>query len=275
MKTTWEHKKRVGMFVTLGIVTVCFSIFFIGGSRVFRSQYDLKAHFTQIQGLTDGSVVSLSGIKIGNIEGIEFIPNQSTVEITMRIDKLFASKITKGSQIEIRTQGALGDKYLFITPGPIENPPLAENTIVPNAPNTDILSVLSEKGERAATIFDILEDLHKITQSLLIENRMAKIPAQTELALKQMTQTLAETTKLLQDIRGQGEDNSPSKVANVIDKLDKILGKLERGEGSLGALINDTTVHDQLKSLLGGQDATHQTRSLLRTSIKHQEERAQ
>lgn len=275
MKTTWEHKKRVGMFVTLGIVTVCFSIFFIGGSRVFTSQYDLKAHFTQIQGLTKGSVISLSGIKVGNIEGVEFIPNQSTVEVTMRIDKQFASKITHGSQIEIRTQGALGDKYLFITPGPIVSPSLPENTILPNAPNTDLLSVLSEKGERAITIFDILDDLHKITQSLLLENRMARIPAQTEQALKQMTQALAETTKLMQDLRGQSEGTPPSKVASVIDKLDKILGKLEKGEGSLGALINDTTVHDQLKNLLGGQDSTHQTRSLLRTSIKHQEEQPQ
>lgn len=272
MKTTWEHKKRVGIFVTVGLITVCLSIFFIGGSRVFKSQFFLKAQFPQIQGLTSGSVVSLSGIKVGNIENVEFIPNQNSVEVTLKIDKEFSTKITKGSLIEIRTQGALGDKYLFITPGPIDSTPLTENTVIPTAPNTDILSVFSEKGDRAATIFDILEDLHKITQSLLLENRMAKIPAQTEAALRQMTQTLSEATKLLQDVRGQSEAGSPSKVAGVIDKLDKILGKLERGEGSLGALINDTTVHDQLKNLLGGQDTSQQTRSLLRTSIKHQEE---
>jgi phospholipid/cholesterol/gamma-HCH transport system substrate-binding protein len=272
MKTTWEHKKRVGVFVTLGVVTVCLSIFFIGGSEIFKSQYDLKAQFSQIQGLTEGSVVSLSGIKVGNIENVEFIPNQSTVEVTMRIEKVFSKKITQGSQIEIRTQGALGDKYLFITPGPTENQPLPENTVIPNAPNTDLLSVLSEKGERAATVFDILEDLHKITQSLLLENRMAKIPAQTELALKQMTATLSEATKLLQDLRGVKDAQGQTKIASVVDKLDKVLTKIENGEGSLGALINDTTVHDQLKNMLGAQNASQQTRSLLRTSIKHQEE---
>jgi phospholipid/cholesterol/gamma-HCH transport system substrate-binding protein len=275
MKTTWEHKRRVGIFVTLGIVTVCLTIFFIGGSQVFKSQYGLKARFTQIQGLTDGSVVSLSGIKIGNISKIDFIPRQNAVEVTMSIDREFSEKITQGSLIEIRTQGALGDKYLFITPGSIENPPIAADSILPNAPNTDLLSVLSEKGERAATVFDILDDLRKITQSLLIDNRMAKIPAQTELALKQMTIVLGETTKLLQDFRGQTNLGAPSKVANVIDKLDKVLGKVERGEGSLGALINDTAIHDQLKSLLGGQNSSQSTRSILRTSIKHQEQHAQ
>ncbi len=275
MKTTWEHKKRVGMFVTLGIITVCLSIFFVGGSRVFKSQYELKARFGQIQGLTNGSVVSLSGIKIGNIEKVEFIPHQNSIEVTMKIDKEFTEKITTGSQIEIRTQGALGDKYLFIIPGAIENPPLSENSLIPNAPNTDLLSVLSEKGDRATTIFDILDDLHKITQSLLLENRMAKIPAQAEGALKQMNVTLSEATKILHDFRGEGDGKSPSKISSIVDRLDKILGKLERGEGSLGALINDTTVHDQLKNLLGGPDSTHQTRSLLRTSIKHQEGQSQ
>lgn len=100
---------------------------------------------------------------------------------------------------------------------------------------------------------------------------MAKIPAQTEQALNQLTVALNEATKLLQDVRGQSSMGSPSKVANVMNKLDRILGKIENGEGTLGALINDSTVHNKLKILLGGQDAAQQTRSILRTSIKHQE----
>lgn len=271
MKTTQEHMKSVGIFVTLGIVIVCLSIFFIGGSELFKSQSSLRAHFPQIQGLTTGSVVSLSGIKIGNITEISFIPNQSSVEVIMSIEKTFSSKITTGSHIEIRTQGALGDKYLFITPGPINNPPVPEGDILPTAPNTDILSVLSEKGDRAATIFEILDDLHKITKSLALENRMAKIPLQTEIALKQLTLFLNEATETMQDLRGTNSPDSNSKLTSVINKLDKVLGKIERGEGSLGALINDTTIHDQLKALLGGQNTSQQARSLLRTSIKHQE----
>lgn len=271
MKTTREHKKRVGIFVTIGIIVICLSIFFIGGSALFKPQFELKAQFSQIQGLTEGSVVSLSGIKVGNVHKIDFIPQKNTVELTLKLEESFRSKITEGSTIEIKTQGALGDKFLFIVPGSVDKAPLAEGSVLPTAPNTDLLSVLSEKGERATTLFDILEDLHAITQSLLQENRMAKIPAQTEQALNQLTVALNEATKLLQDVRGQSSMGSPSKVANVMNKLDRILGKIENGEGTLGALINDSTVHNKLKILLGGQDAAQQTRSILRTSIKHQE----
>lgn len=271
MKTTWEHQKRVGIFVVLGLLTICLSIFFIGGNEVFKSKLQLKARFPQIQGLTTGSVVSLSGIKVGNIDDVNFISNQNSVEVLLRIDQEFATKITEGSQIEIRTQGALGDKYLFITPGPIENSPLKKDALIPNAPNSDLLSVLSEKGDRAAAVFDILDNIQKITQSLLLENRMAKIPAQTEQVLLQMSQSLAESQKLLSDLRGPDSTGASSKMSRIMDKVEKIVNKIDRGEGSLGALINDTSVHDQLKNLLGAQSTSQQTRSLLRTSIKHQE----
>jgi len=271
MKTTWEHQKRVGIFVALGLLTICLSIFFIGGNEIFKTKFQLKARFPQIQGLTKGSVVSLSGIKVGNIKDVNFITNQNSVEVILRIDQEFAAKITEGSQIEIRTQGALGDKYLFITPGPIENSPLAIDAILPNAPNSDLLSVLSEKGDRAAVVFDILDNLQKITKSLLLENRMAKIPAQTEQVLVELSQTVLESQKLLKDLRGSDSSGNSSKMSRIVDKVEKIVDKLERGEGSLGALINDTTIHDQLKSLLGAQNSSHQTRSLLRTSIKRQE----
>jgi phospholipid/cholesterol/gamma-HCH transport system substrate-binding protein len=152
---------------------------------------------------------------------------------------------------------------------------MAEGSMIPAAPESDLLSVLNNKGDRASTLFDILDNLHQITQSLLAENRMAKIPMQTEAALKQLNQTLTEATLTLRELRGQATNNNESKLAGVVTKLDRILGKIEKGEGSLGALINDSAVHDRLKNLLGTQDAAHQTRSLLRTSIKHQEDRSQ
>lgn len=271
MKTTWEHQKRVGIFVAIGLFTLCFSIFFIGGNEIFKSKFQLKARFTQIQGLTNGSVVSLSGIKVGNIQDLNFLSSENTVELTLRIDQLFANKITQGSVIEIRTQGALGDKYLFITPGPIDNKPLEVGSVIPSAPNTDLLSVLSEKGDRATAVFEILDNLQKITHSLLLENRMAKIPAQTEQVLLQLSQNLTESVKLIKDLRGQDSNSNSSKISRIVDKVEKIIDKLERGEGTLGALINDSSIHDQLKSLLGTQNTTHQTRSLLRSSIKQQE----
>lgn len=275
MKTTWEHQKRVGIFVAIGLVIICLSIFFIGGNEIFKSTTPFKAHFSQIQGLTTGSVISLSGIKVGNIQDLNFISHQNAVEVTFTIDQEFSSKITEGSQIEIRTQGALGDKYLFITPGPVENKPLAENSLIPAAPQTDLISVLSEKGDRAAVLFEILENLQKITQSLVLDNKLAKIPAQTEKVLLQLSQSLTESHKLLRDLRGPDPTDSSSKIARIVDKAERIMNKLERGEGSLGALINDSSLHDQLKNLLGAQNPSQQTRSLLRTSIKQQENQAQ
>jgi phospholipid/cholesterol/gamma-HCH transport system substrate-binding protein len=50
------------------------------------------------------------------------------------------------------------------------------------------------------------------------------------------------------------------------------MGKLDRGEGTLGALINDPSVHNQLKAMLGGSPRKNHVKSLLRTSIEKEED---
>ncbi len=62
--------------------------------------------------------------------------------------------------------------------------------------------------------------------------------------------------------------NTGDKLGRSIDKLDLILAKIEKGEGSLGALINDPSIHNQLKALLGGSPRKNNIKSLLRTSIE-------
>jgi phospholipid/cholesterol/gamma-HCH transport system substrate-binding protein len=61
------------------------------------------------------------------------------------------------------------------------------------------------------------------------------------------------------------------KMKDSIARLDSILTKIDRGDGTLGALINDPSIHNQLKSYLGGSQRKNNIKSLLRTSIEKEE----
>ena len=79
------------------------------------------------------------------------------------------------------------------------------------------------------------------------------------------TQTMVKEGKmLLSDLRGK--DNKELKEA--IQRLNNILGKIDRGEGSLGALINDPVVHERLTSLLGKPPRNSYLKPLIRATIK-------
>lgn len=49
-------------------------------------------------------------------------------------------------------------------------------------------------------------------------------------------------------------------------RLNNILAKIDSGEGTLGLLLNDTTVYEDLKVLLGGAERSLVVRSLIRLS---------
>ena len=102
----------------------------LGGDKFFFSRtYHLKIHMPQVQGLGKGSVVSLSGVPVGNVERIEFVPGSSEVEVNITVQKSAQRKITEGSLASIKTQGALGDKYVYIEPGPITGAPIKDGAV--------------------------------------------------------------------------------------------------------------------------------------------------
>jgi phospholipid/cholesterol/gamma-HCH transport system substrate-binding protein len=63
------------------------------------------------------------------------------------------------------------------------------------------------------------------------------------------------------------------KLAKSLARLDKILEKVEKGQGTLGALIHDSTLHEDMKVLLGGAKRSGTLRFLIRQAIKEGEDK--
>src|SRR6185312_4186033 len=108
METTINHEIKVGIFAVVGLVLFCLSIILLGGDKFFlTSVVHLKVRMPQVQGLGKGSVVSLVGVPIGNVEKIAFVEGSSDVEITITVEKSVQKRITEGSLASVKTQGAL------------------------------------------------------------------------------------------------------------------------------------------------------------------------
>ncbi|MGZ3692301.1 MAG: hypothetical protein ACXVAX_12405, partial [Pseudobdellovibrio sp.] len=53
-----------------------------------------------------------------------------------------------------------------------------------------------------------------------------------------------------------------------VNKLEKIIDKVDRGDGTLGALINDRSIHDRIKSILGAGQKNQQVKNILKSSVE-------
>lgn len=271
MESHMSTQIKVGIFAALGTLVILGSIFFLGADKALFTKYiHLHSHFDQVQGLSVGSVVSLSGVTVGNVESITFLPEQNALDVQMKIDEDFKNRIRQGSQTEIRTQGALGDKYIFIIPSDPANPPVKNGDILDNAKATDLLGIISERGSETHKIFDVIVELQKTMHAINEENKLSRILNNLEMASKSLNQTGKDAQKLLQQINGR---DGGEKLAQSFEKLDAVLTKIDKGQGSLGALINDPTIHNKLKTLLGGSTQKDRVKTLLRTSIEKEEQR--
>lgn len=265
MEGSPQNKVKVGIFVLVGTLMVIGAIFSLGGSRNMLTPIStLHAYFDNVQGLNVGSIVSLTGVNIGNVKAIEFRPTENKLDVIMNIESRFLPRVTEGASVEIRTQGALGDKFVYILPGQVDKPPLKNDAILEVNRSTDLMAIFAEKGGEAGKIFDIIAELHKLVLSINSQNRSEKIMSNFAEASQSLKLMSEESRVLVSELRGQ----NTTKIKSAIEKFDRVMTKIDNGEGTLGALINDPSLHQQLKAILGGSSQTKNIKSLLRSSIE-------
>lgn len=270
MESTAKTRFRVGIFVTVGLIVVLLFIIMLGGDKMLLAKkVHLVAMFPQVQGLAEGSVVSLSGLNIGNVNSIDYHNESKKVRVVLSIDATYLKSIPEDSSVEIRTQGALGDKFIFINPGANLEKSVQEGGEIAVASGNDFMGVLSEKGDDARKIFEIISEVHKITKAFNENGKLEKTMSNLLEASSAMKAAATDSQKLVKQFR----DEDSQKITNSISKLDNILNKIDRGEGSLGALINDPSLHESLKNLLGAGQQRSSMKSLIRTSIERSEKK--
>lgn len=250
---------KVGIFLAAGIAVLLVTIFMLGSNKsMFQEVVQLRSYFDSVQGLNKGAVVSLAGVKVGNIDEMKFDEKRNLVEIISIIDADYKNKIKKDSRIEIRTQGALGDKFLYITPGSADAQAIVSGDELPSDYGNDIMSVISKRGSESENLFDILKDIKKITHSLAENNKVTHITNNLDKVSFNMMQL---TEKLNHTINSGNLDRSLVKLERIIDKVD-------RGEGTLGALINDKSIHERIKNILGAGQKNQQVKNILKSSVE-------
>ena len=250
---------KVGVFVAAGLTVLLATIFTLGSNKsLFQEVFQVHSYFDSVQGLNKGAVVSLAGVKVGNVDDVIYDETRNLVKVLMLIDVDYQKKIRQDSRIEIRTQGALGDKFLYITPGSSQSELLHNGDEIASDYGNDIISVFSKRGSESEKIFDILSDVKSITGTLAENRRLDKISTN----LERVTANLADLTEQMNKTVKNGS------LDRSVVKLEKIIDKVDRGEGTLGALINDNTLHERLKNILGAGQKEQHVRSILKSSVE-------
>lgn len=221
----------LGTVITIASVAFVYILFNIGGGRgLFRSEITLNAKFSHVKGLHFGSEVSLAGLRIGVIKGITVSDDESRgLTVQLSIMKRYRDQVRKDSVAIIRTQGVLGDKYIEISMGSPNMPALNDGDSIAASESPDIFTKSGNLVEDIAKQFYKGGEVDSLLRNL---NRLT-------INLNTLTQEMIDK-------------KSGAKLGSTLDHSEAILKKMRDGEGTLGALINDPSVYEDLKQMLGG-----------------------
>ena len=256
MDTKVANNIIVGIFVSLAMIGFVWVLFNIGGGSGFLSgQYSIYGKFSNVKGLHAGSEVSLAGLHIGVVKAIT-VSNEDSRDLIVQfaINRKWQDRIRDDSIATIRTQGVLGDKFVEISIGS-KGDALQNGAFMPTQEPADLFTKGGtlvedvEKHFQRGSDFDaLMKNLTVVTQNLAV-----------------LSTEVREQKGLLHElIYGTGGKSLNSSLTHV----DNILGKIDRGEGTIGSLINDPTVYEDLKYMMGGAKRSTVLRYFMRQFIE-------
>jgi phospholipid/cholesterol/gamma-HCH transport system substrate-binding protein len=214
---------RVGLFFLLGIALIWVTFETLSGGKVFKDKgYAIIAGFESLKELKEGDEVRMAGVKIGAIELTRLAGRRA--EAVMRINSDIA--IRNDATATIVMAGLLGNNYIAIDLGTSNAPALPAGAEIRTRVTPDLNSVMAQMG-----------DLGKKLEGALgtFESTLSGDPSKPGIVQK--------IDQLVTDNR--------EKVGASLTNLQQITDKVNKGEGSLGRIINDPQLHDDLLAAVG------------------------
>lgn len=258
-----EIELKVGLFVSVGVGLILLAILILGGATsMFTRQNHYMMHFPAGDGLITGAKVLLGGISAGTVSEVGFDQEKKNVKVIIAVQRKFESLLREDSQAEIATQGLLGDKFIAISMGTDEAAVLKPESEISVKATKDLAQLLSRSDQLVVTLNRIAGNLDTILASFSTANRSEIFFSGMATTSKNMAQASDRLNKALEEAH----------LGQIGVRMNSILQKIDRGEGTVGALINDPGMYDDLKSLTGGANRNRVLRNIVRKSIKDSEE---
>ena len=289
---TWTEL-RVGVVVLVSLLVLALTILYIGsgGGSPFAAKYHVKALMSDVNGLKPGAPVRLGGVEVGTVTRVDFAHEGGggLVQVSMKLDRRVAGRITTDSEATLGSLGLLGEKAVDITSS-TRGQPVHDGDFIAAAAEDPFKGLLSDASASTAHLRRILsrmdagegligkalrdDELYKRMAD--VSERLQKLMAKTESQQgplgrivndQEMSERLANSAKGLESVitridAGQGALGMMSKDAeftaslkDLTASLSEISGRLKRGEGTAGRMLKDDTLFNKLDGISNRLDA--------------------
>ena len=273
MKYSREFKVGVLAIVCLGILYFGFN--FLKGINIFSPTKVYVGTFDRINGLTAQAPVYIKGYQVGLVESIQYDFKQiPAFTVNVSIDKTI--ELPRGTQMALVADGLLGGGAIelqlplmpnrampyqkgdtlptHIEPGLIDNLQtglLANLDSLLNEANTLLASLNEQLNE--GSIYATLQHIEQITRDLTVSSKDIRAWTHNQLPaiMDKADATIEGLNDIINDVKAADIQGTVGKVDSTISTLN---AALQSQEGTVGMLLNDKTLYDNLNMALEDLD---------------------
>lgn len=228
---------KIGLFVLVGVAALVWLILVFGKlPELLETTYDVMVYCDRAPGVTEGTPVRISGIRIGQVKRVLFRdvslvgarpagPPPAPVWLVLRINSRYL--LRTDSTIHI-SPGPLGDTYVDVTPGDANSPLLRHG------------QVMAKPAEVGPEVSETIRTLQRVAQSLhqgLGEGgaNVRRMLTKTELAVEQFRHTMQGVQQIV------GDEANQANIRATLANVEKITGNVETITAQVRAELPDLT----------------------------------
>ena len=271
----YSRELKVGVLAILCLVILYFGFNFLKGVNIFSPTKVYVGQFERANGLTEQAPVYIKGYKVGLVETIKYDFTQNPAFlVAVSIDKAIA--LPRGTEMALIADGLLGGGAIelilpampnrampfqagdtlptLIVPGLVDNLQtglLTQLDSLLSEANTLLASLNSEVEE--GSLRTTLQNVERITNDLAVSSRDVR-----HLTHKQLPSIVDKVDSTMNGLQGIVADVQTANIQHTIQSLDTTIESvnalLHSTDGTLGLLLNDTELHDNLNSALKNLD---------------------
>lgn len=274
MKLSRELKTGI-----LAIVTILLFIFgysFLKGSNIFEKQSIFYVKYDNVEGLSPSAPVTINGLKVGKVQSIDFADSNGKLVVAFQLEKDF--KFSRNSVVQIYSSSFIGGNNLGILPvyepnniaqpgdtlrGDIQQGILDQVTGKLAPLEAKVQATLTSLDSLLINLTDVLDEdtrnnlkgtfanlnataaqfkgASTTLNSLLRENE-GKIGS----ALTNLDSSMENFSRLSDTLAQIEVGEIINNLESITTRFDDIAARIENGEGSVGKLLKDEQLYENL-----------------------------
>lgn len=278
-----SNEVKVGITVLMAFLIAFVGFRFMRDIPIFRQTFQISATFDRGDGISRGSLVNVNGVKVGSVSSVQ-LTSDSRVRVTMSLDGDFP--IPDDTVAQLTSLGIVEGKSIVLRLGSsdqnLEYGDEIEGEYVESV--TEVLGSRSEEiaGDVSESLSELNTFLRQLnstfddsTRATLDETITSASETAKQLSIifterqQDISRAITSGSQMLSRLDTLAASNSPridsimvslekniselellrTELEGATSNLNQILDKINSGEGTIGKLVNDPAVYDNVEEL--------------------------